>query len=289
MNTNMDTSRIPELWYTERQTEDLALSLRIEETLSRETTPYQELMVARTRGFGNLLVLDGTVQLTERDEFFYHEMLVHVPLAAHPDPRRVLVIGGGDGGTVREALRHAPVEHVDLVEIDARVTEAARRFFPSLSGALDDPRVTVRHVDGIRFVADAADASYDVVLVDSTDPVGAAEGLFGPSFYAEVARVVGPGGILVAQSESPLLHLDLIRRMVTGMRESFGRAALYLTPVPTYPSGLWSFLAASRTCDVSQPGRDLADLGTRYYTPEIHRAAFALPPFVRDGAPEVVG
>lgn len=284
-----ESAHIPELWFTERQTEDLALGLRIEETLIRETTPYQELMVARTRSFGNLLTLDGTVQLTERDEFFYHEMLVHVPLAAHPRPRRVLVIGGGDGGTVREALRHESVEHVDLVEIDARVTDAARRFFPTLSGALDDPRVTVRHVDGIRFVADAADGSYDVVLVDSTDPVGAAEGLFGPAFYAQVSRALGPEGILVAQSESPLLHLELIRRMAAGMREAFGRAALYLTPVPTYPSGLWSFLAASRTCDVSRPRPDLPEFPTRYYTPEIHRAAFCLPPFVREGAPEVEG
>jgi spermidine synthase len=281
--------RIPDVWFTERQTEDLALSLRLEETLWRTSTPYQELLVARTRAFGRMLVLDGTVQLTERDEFFYHEMLVHVPLAAHPSPRRVLVIGGGDGGTVREVLRHPGIEGVDLVEIDAAVTEAARRFLPDLAGALADPRVTVRHVDGIAFVRAASDASYDVVLVDSTDPVGAAQGLFDEAFYRDVARVVGPSGILTAQSESPLLHLGLIARMAHGMRAAFGHARLYLTPVPTYPSGLWSFLAASASVDVTRPRSVPALTGTRYYTAAMHEAAFVLPPFVTESLGEVLG
>lgn len=281
--------RIPEVWFTERQTEDLALSLRLEETLLRQSTPYQELLVARTRAFGRMLVLDGTVQLTERDEFFYHEMLVHVPLAAHPAPRRVLVIGGGDGGTVREVLRHSGIERVDLVEIDAAVTEAAQRFLPDLAGSLADPRVTVRHVDGIAFVRAAADRSYDIVLVDSTDPVGAAQGLFDGTFYREVARVVGASGILVAQSESPLLHLELIAKMAQGMRAAFGHAQLYLTPVPTYPSGLWSFLAASASVDVTRPHSLEVPSGTRYYTPAIHEAAFVLPPFVTGSLGGVLG
>jgi spermidine synthase len=268
-----------ELWFTERQTPDLALSLRVTRTLWQETTPYQELLVAETAGFGRLLALGGTVQLTERDEFFYHEMLAHVPLAVHPAPRRVLVIGGGDGGTVREALRHPEVERVDLVEIDEAVVRAGRAYFPALAGALDDARVRVHVADGIAFVEDAPPASYDVVLVDSTDPVGPAVGLFRAPFFAAVRRALGPDGILVAQSESPLLHGELIAATAGEMARTFARVSLYLCPVPTYPSGQWSFLAA---CDRGDPARPLAGrevVGARYYTPAVHRAAFELPPY----------
>lgn len=268
-----------ELWFTERQTPDLAISLRVMRTLCRETTPYQELLVAETSAFGRLLSLGGTVQLTERDEFFYHEMLAHVPLAAHPAPKRVLVIGGGDGGTVREVLRHDGIEHVDLVEIDEAVVRAGRTYFPGVSSGLDDPRVAVHHADGIAFVADAAAGSYDVVLVDSTDPVGPAVGLFRSPFYADVARTLGAGGIVCAQSESPLLHGELIASLAAEMRQAFAHAALYLCPVPTYPSGQWSFLAASQATDPSEPRPDVALQGTRYYTPAVHRAAFTLPPY----------
>lgn len=277
------------LWFTERQTPDLSLSLRVTETLWREETPYQNLLVAQTAAFGRLLVLDGTVQLTERDEFFYHEMLAHVPLAAHPRPRRVLVIGGGDGGTVREIVRHRSVEHVDLVEIDEAVVRASRTYFPGLSAGLDDPRVTVHAEDGIAFVRRAAPQSYDVVLVDSTDPVGPAVGLFGAPFYASIARALGPDGIVAAQSESPLLNADLIGSLAAAMRTAFRTVALYLCPVPTYPSGQWSFLAASQSATLAEPQADRAlPPGLRYYSPEVHRAAFVLPPYARallgDGA-----
>jgi len=275
-----------ELWFTERQTPDLALSLRITRTLHTEVTPYQELMVAETASWGRALFLGGTIQLTERDEFCYHEMLVHVPMSAHPSPRRVLVIGGGDGGTVREVLRHPAVEQVDLVEIDEAVVEAGRRFFPTVSSGLDDPRVTVHVRDGIEFAAQAPEAGYDVVLVDSTDPVGPAVGLFQRPFYAAVRRAVGPGGILVAQAESPLLHAGLIAATAREMRGAFGRVSLYLGPVPTYPSGWWSYLAASDAVDVSRPRPDGAPAGTRYYSAPVHEAAFALPPVVGALMPE---
>jgi spermidine synthase len=268
-----------DLWFTERQTPDLALSLRVVRTLWRETTPYQELLVAETASFGRLLALGGTVQLTERDEFFYHEMLAHVPLAAHRAPRRVLVIGGGDGGTVREILRHPGIEHVDLVEIDAAVVRAGRDYFPSLSAALDDPRVRVHVGDGIAFAAAAGAGDYDVVLVDSTDPVGPAVGLFEAPFFRSLARLVGPQGIVAAQSESPLLHGDLIAATARAMAEAFARVSLYLCPVPTYPSGQWSFLVATQGADPSRPRPGVSPAGTRYYTPAVHAAAFQLPPY----------
>ena len=270
-----------ELWFTERQTTDLALSLRVIRTLCRETTPYQELLVAETASFGRLLSLGGTIQLTERDEFFYHEMLAHVPLAAHPAPHRVLVIGGGDGGTVREVLRHEGIERVDLVEIDEAVVRAGRTYFPGLASGLDDPRVRVHYEDGIAFVARAAEASYDVVLVDSTDPVGPAVGLFRAAFFRSVARALGPDGIVAAQSESPLLHGDLIAETAGQMRQALDRVALYLCPVPTYPSGQWSFLIGARAGGpaLSDPRPGLSLPGTRYYTAGVHRAAFELPPY----------
>jgi spermidine synthase len=270
-----------ELWFTERQPGDIALSLRVTRTLMRETTPYQELMVVETPGFGRLLSLDGTIQLTERDEFFYHEMLAHVPLAAHPAPRRVLVIGGGDGGTVREVLRHEGIEHVDLVEIDEAVVRAGRAYFPGVSSGLDDPRVAVHYEDGIAFVARAEAQSYDVVLVDSTDPVGPAVGLFRSPFYASIARALGPDGIVVAQSESPLLNAELITSLAGEMRTAFRHVNLYLCPVPTYPSGQWSFMAGCQTRPPVEPRPDLRLDATKYYTPKVHRNAFDLPPYAQ--------
>ena len=280
MNEGQEGTQVTDLWFTERQTPDLAISLRVTRTLHAETTPFQELMVAETASFGRLLALGGTVQLTERDEFFYHEMIAHVPLSAHPEPRRVLVIGGGDGGTVREVLRHPGIEHVDLVEIDEAVVNAGRTYFPTLSSGLDDPRVAVHLEDGIAFVEQAPEGSYDVVLVDSTDPVGPAVGLFRSSFFGAVARALGPDGILSAQSESPLLHGRLIGETAQEMRSAFDRIALYLCPVPTYPSGQWSFLAGSKGgVDVSHPRPGVRLEGTRYYTPQVHEASFCLPPY----------
>jgi spermidine synthase len=268
-----------ELWLTERQTPGTALSYRVVRTLCHERTPYQELLVAETADVGRVLFLDGVVQLNERDEFFYHEMLAHVPLMAHPAPRRILTIGGGDGGTVREVLRHPEVEEAQLAEIDGRVLDAGRTHLPALSSALADPRAKVFQTDGIAHVGAAADR-YDVILVDSTDPVGPAVGLYGAPFYAACARALRPDGILVAQSESPLLHADLIRSMAAAMAPSFPVVRLYWAPVPMYPSGMWSFLAASRGPDPSVPAARPAPAGLRYYSRDVHRAAFVLPPFV---------
>jgi spermidine synthase len=278
MNRGIDT-RGRELWFSERQSEDVTLGLRVRSVLWQERTPYQELLVLDTDAYGRVLVLDGAIQTTERDEFIYHEMIAHVPLAMHPHPRRVAVIGGGDGGAIREILKHPEVEEAHLVEIDGRVVEAARQFFPELAGALDDPRARVHITDGIDWIQ-AVDTPFDVVIVDSTDPMGPAEGLFGAAFYRAVAERLGEDGVMVAQSESPMLEPDVIRRAVSGMREAFPQVYLYTAAVPTYPTGLWSFTIGSKGPRPAPVRPGLETLPTRYWTPAVHQAAFQLPPFI---------
>ncbi len=270
-------------WFTEYQTDSLSLGLRIDQILLAEQTPFQHLLVAETETYGRLLALDGAVQTTIQDEFVYHEMITHVPLFMLDAPRKVAVIGGGDGGSIREILKHSSVQEAHLIEIDARVVEAARRFFPELSGALDDPRAHVHIANGIDWVREARD--FDVIIVDSTDPVGAAAGLFQASFYQSIAAALNPHGILVAQSESPFLHLGLIKDMIAGMKTAFSVVRPYVAPVPTYPSGYWSFLMASHR-PLSPSLRCRTDrIDTRYWTPEMQSAAFTLPRFMEELLP----
>lgn len=273
-----------ELWFTEIHTPNFTLGLRVRETLHREKTPYQELAVLDTFEFGRMLVLDGIIQTTEKDEFVYHEMLVHIPLFTHPRPRRVMVVGGGDGGTVREVLRHPTVEEVELVEIDERVIEVSRRFLPSLSQALDDPRVTVKVTDGIKRVGEAR-GEFDVILVDSTDPVGPAVGLFHEGFYAAASRALGPGGVFAAQTECPWVTPETTLRAFRGIAASFPVTRLYTAKVPTYSNWSWSFTVGSLGRDPlapEVPGPEADRLPTRYYTGALHRAAFVLPRFVEE-------
>lgn len=267
-------------WFTEYQTDSLSLGLRIESILWTETTPFQDMLVAETETYGRLLALDGAVQTTIGDEFVYHEMITHVPLFMLDTPKKVAVIGGGDGGAIREILKHPSVEEAHLVEIDARVVDAARQYFPEISIALGDARAFVHETDGIEWVKTARD--FDVIIVDSTDPVGPAEGLFQAEFYQSISRALTPNGILVAQSESPFLHQALIRQMQDGMKTAFPEVNLYLASIPTYPTGLWSFLMASRLPHEPSPRCDNLPIETRYWTPELQRAAFVLPKFVKD-------
>lgn len=270
------------LWVTEEQTGDVALSLRVVRTLHSEQTPYQRLDVVETERFGRMLLLDGMVQTTERDEFVYHEMISHPGLLTHPRPRRVAVIGGGDGGAVRETLKHGAVEEVTLVEIDERVIEASRRFFPSISSGLDDPRTKVLVDDGIRHIREAKGV-YDVVMIDSTEPVGAAVGLFSHSFYEALYEALTEDGLIVAQTESPFYNADLIRSTHQALRSVFPIVRLYLASIPTYPSGVWSFTLASKVYDPLQvDSTRFPELKTRYFTPDIFRGAFYLPRFVEE-------
>ena len=270
-----------ELWFSERQTQNLGINLRVRETLLVEQTPFQELAVYDTYQYGRMLVLDGAIQTTEADEFVYHEMITHVPLVTHPHAREVLVIGGGDGGTVREILKHRDVKRVCLVEIDERVVAAARRFLPGLSCALDDPRAELIVTDGAEHVRGKR-GSFDVIIVDSTDPVGPAVKLFQPDFYRAIHGALTPEGLFVAQCKSPYLDRKLIRDVLGMVRSLFPVVLVYTAAIPTYPSGFWSFVLGSRLHHPLEFDESRAEkLETRYYSPEIHRAAFVLPREIR--------
>jgi len=269
-----------ELWYTEKQTPAVGIACKVRRTLCAYQTPYQHLSVLETEQFGNMLVLDGMVQITEADEFVYHEMITHVPLCAHPCPRNVLVVGGGDGGAVREILKHETVEEVALVEIDEEVINASRRFLPGISSGLDDPRLRIFVEDGIDHVRRHSD-HYDVIIIDSTEPVGAAAGLFQHDFYASVYKALTANGVMTAQTESPFFNADLIRNAFRSVDSLFPVARLYLASVPTYPSGLWSFTLGSKAADPVHAGLQW-DGETRYWSHKVHTAAFVLPPFVRE-------
>jgi spermidine synthase len=256
------------------------LAVRFDRVLLRKRTPYQELVVAEAGPLGRLLVLDGNIQVAEFDETGYHEMLVHVPLLTHPDPRRVLVVGGGDGGTIREVLRHTGVEQAVMCEIDGEVIEASRRFLPRLSRALEDPRVSIHVADATVFVRENP-AAWDVILVDSSDPVGPAVGIFGEPFHRDLRRALRPGGVAVLQGESCFVFEDLVRRVNASLAGLFPVFAYYQTLVPTYTSGVIGFALGSLGPDpLGAPPdpervRALGDLD--FYTPALHRAAFALP------------
>ncbi|RJX27753.1 MAG: polyamine aminopropyltransferase [Dethiobacter sp.] len=270
-----------ELWYTEKQTLNLGLSCKVKETLYHVKTEYQEMAVLDTIQFGRMLVLDGMVQTTIADEFVYHEMITHIPMHTHPCPRNVLVIGGGDGGAVREIIKYPQVEKVTLVEIDGQVIEAAKRFLPEISSALENTRVEVKTTDGIEYVRSLEDA-FDVIIVDSTEPVGPAVGLFGSPFYEGAFRALKPDGIFVAQTESPFFNSDLIRTVFRRIKTVFPCAYLYLASVPTYPSGLWSFTLGSKRYNPLEPEGKYVPQDTRYYTSQIHRSSFSLPRFVQE-------
>lgn len=271
-------------WYTEASADaGIAFSLKVRAKVHDERSPYQRIEIYETETFGRLMTLDGLVMVTERDNFIYHEMMSHPALYTHPDPRRVLVVGGGDCGTLREVLKHAGVERAEQVELDERVTRVSERFFPELCSANADPRARLHFADGIEWVARAAPDSYDVIIIDSTDPVGPAAGLFSEPFYRDCFRALGPDGILAAQSESPLLHLALIRNVRAALATAgFAQVATLHFPQCSYPSGWWSATLGSKTRrpeDFREAAASARSFDTRYYNAAVHRGALALPQF----------
>ncbi len=270
-----------DLWYTEFQTPNLGFSCKVKETLWRVQTAYQELAVLDTFQFGKMLVLDGMVQTTDIDEFVYHEMIAHVPMRIHPNPTDVLVIGGGDGGAIREVCKYPSLKRATLVEIDDQVVQASRRFFPQISSSLTDPRVEIVHADGVEYIRSFHE-TFDVVIVDSTEPVGPAKSLFQAPFYQAVFSALKPDGLMVAQTESPFINADLIRSVQAHIQSVFPDTYLYLASIPTYPSGLWSFSLGSRQYNPLFPENRFVPQDTRYYTLDIHQGSFSLPLFVSD-------
>lgn len=277
-----------EHWFSEPfADEGIAFSLEVTEKLHEEHTPFQTIQVYETTRWGRLMVIDGCVMLTSRDNFTYHEMMAHPVLFTHPDPRNVVIIGGGDCGMLQEVLKHPEVERCTQVDIDAGVTRAAERFFPELCRANDDPRAELRFENGLEYIKGLPAGSVDVLIVDSTDPVGPAEGLFGEAFLRDVHRALRNDGLMVQQSESPILHLDtLLRDLHTALRSAgFARVVTLQYPVCSYPSGWWSATMAGKGADLTrfrEYDARAKPFPTRYYNADIHRGALAVPEFCRE-------
>ncbi len=273
-----------ELWFKEIDESQSGLTFKVKNVLFSKQTPYQRLDVFETDFYGNVLVLDGCVQITQKDEFVYHEMLSHVPLYTHPNPKNVLIIGGGDGGTVREVVKHPEVDHVDLVEIDEVVIEVAKKYFPEVSCELDNPKLSILPMDGIEYIKSKKN-HYDVILIDSTDPVGPAEGLIVSSFYQNAFVALTDNGVMAVQAESPFFYPEWVRKIYRNLHGVFPVTKFYLSFTPTYPGGMWTFGFASKGLDPVTdfaPSRVPAGTSFRYYTPDLHQAAFQLPAFVQE-------
>ena len=275
--------------YHDPWTKETTLSFTVLETLESFASPFQQIDVFETAEWGTVLALGGVTNVTDRDESPYHEMLAHVPMLAHPEPKQVLIIGGGDGGTLREVLRHDSVERAVLVDIDGEVIRCARQYFPHLASALDDPRAEVIVGDGLAYVRDAAasGAVFDVILVDSTDPVDAAVELFTKPFYEGCAQLLGDSGILVPQSDSPVFCMDRVKHIFDTLGSIFTHVSPYVGQCVAYPGGFWCFVGATNRASLREtvnPTRltPFAD-DLRYINAELARSSFALPQYMVHG------
>lgn len=272
-------------WFSEPQPDSgTAFSLKITEKLHQEKSPFQQIDIYQTEQFGRLMVIDGYIMLTDRDNFIYHEMMSHPVLFTHPNPEKVLIIGGGDCGTLREVLKHDSVKSAQQVDIDERVTRLSEQFFPALCESNDDPRAELYFEDGINWVKEADTDSYDVIIVDSTDPIGPGEVLFSTEFYQNCHRILKQDGLVVQQSESPLLHLDsILLPMHQRMRQAgYSDTQTFSFPQCVYPSGWWSCTIGGHQ-SLQQFREDAAhhkSFDTDYYNAGIHQAAMALPEFM---------
>jgi spermidine synthase len=247
-------------------------SYEVDRILYKGKSRFQDILVFENPHFGRMLVLDGVVQLTERDEFFYHEMLTHVVMHAHPDPRKVVVVGGGDGGTVREVLKHGGVEKLYFVEIDPDVIRVSKEFFPAVACSVDDHRVEIRNMDGAEFIRSRS-SDVDVVIVDSTDPIGFARTLYSDEFFASVRDALREDGMYVTHSESLLLHPDIVAEVQLTLRKTFPVVDLYTAPIATYPGNWWTFAVGSKKQDPGKLRRKF-EIETRYYSEEVHSHSF---------------
>lgn len=275
------------LWFTEQHTDDVRFFIHIKEQLYSGKSYYQQIEVFDSYEFGRVLVLDGYIMLTEKDEYIYHEMMVHVPMACNPDIRRVLVIGAGDGGTVRELCRYDSITQIDMVEIDEQVVKVCKEYLPQTACRLEDPRVHIYYEDGLKFVRRVED-TYDLIIVDSTDPFGPGEGLFTKEFYGNCFTALREHGILTNQHESTYYdsYTSMVSRTHRRMRSVFPVAMVYQAHIPTYPSGHWLFGFASKNIhpvyDFKPEIWEQLGLETKYYNTQLHTGCFALPNTVRE-------
>lgn len=274
-----------ELWYTEEQTDSVRFSIKVDKPLYTGQSEFQRIDVFHSKEFGNFFTLDGLIMVTEKDEFIYHDMIVHIPMATNLKIKNVLVIGAGDGGTVRELTRYESIENIDMVEIDKMVVDVCREYFPQTACKLDDPRVNLFFEDGLRFVR-SKENTYDLVIVDSTDPFGPGEGLFTKEFYGNCYKALKADGILVNQHESPYYeeYAKSMQKAHKRIEELFPVCRVYQAHIPSYPSGHWLFGFASKTydplTDIDEQAWNKLGIKTRYYNTDIHKGCFALPNYV---------
>lgn len=281
-----------ELWYTEEHTDYARFSIKVKEHLYSGKSDFQTIDFFDSYEFGKFFTLDGLMMVTEKDEFVYHDMIVHVPMATNPNIKKVLVIGGGDGGTVRELTRYNSIEKIDMVEIDEDVVRLSQKYLPLTSEKLEDPRVNLYFEDGVAFV-DGLENAYDLILVDSTDPIGPGEGLFSKAFYDNCYRALTDDGILVNQHESPYYERDSkeMKRSHSKIKKLFPISKVYQFHMPTYPSGHWLFGFASKRLNPLKDAKldewNALGLDTKYYNTNIHRGCFMLPTYVQNMLDEV--
>ena len=276
-----------QLWFTEKHTPEVKLSIKVDRQLYSAQSDFQRIDIFESKEFGRFLTLDGFMMLTEKDEFIYHEMITHVPMSVHPKPRNILVIGAGDGGVIRELSGYDKIESIDLVEIDPLVIEVCKKYLPQTSCCLNDERVNIHYEDGLKFVR-TCENKYDIIIVDSTDPFGPGEGLFTKEFYGNCSKALKDDGIMVNQHESPFYTDDAVSMQRAHKRivESFPICKVYQAHIPTYPSGHWLFGFASKKYhpvhDLNAVGFNVLGFKTKYYTTRLHEGAFALPAYVEE-------
>lgn len=278
MSPQLDSAQ----WFTEICEESgSAFSLKIHNKIHEETTPFQTIAIYDTQDFGHLMTIDGFIMLSERDNFFYHEMMAHPILCTHPNPEHVAIIGGGDCGTLKEVLKHPQVKSLTQVDIDERVTRLSEHYFPQLCERNQDPRAHLLFEDGIQWIRAQPDNALDVIIVDSTDPIGPGEKLFTQRFYHECARALRPNGLFIQQSESPLIHQPILKEMYRAIRnadfQDFRTLCFYQ---PVYPTGFWSATLATKATLNYEDFRKQPGLETQYYCPQTHLGALAQFPLL---------
>ena len=276
-----------EMWFHDEHTDNVKLAIRVDYQVFSAQSEIQRIDVLESKEFGKILVVDGDLMLTEKDEFIYHEMISHVPIAVHPQVEKILVIGGGDGGVVRELAKYDTVEQIDVVEADPLLVEVCRKYFPQMACSLNDPRVHIYHEDGLRFIRSKSDA-YDLIIIDSPNPFGAGEGLFTKEFYGNCFNALHEDGIMINQHESPFYKEEAFQcqRMHKRIVESFPISRIYQAHIPSYPSGHWLFGFASKRYhpihDMDGIQWKLRGIQTKYYLPRLHEGVFALPAYVEE-------